>query len=174
LAVAALDGKLIRIEAQAGSNLATFNLFEGVDMKCPNSVITVAVLTLLLGAMQAHALEPSIPLCTDPGSGCEAGGRGGPGPGDRSLDPLPLPGKDDKDNENRSERADKKAEAAELKRQQQKEADKNKVKSIGRRPSSGPATPQPHRTICEAARDSRARNSPVAPDLEAQCRARGG
>ena len=46
------------------------------------------------------------------------------------------------------------------------------VKSIGRVPSaSGPAGPA--RSICEAARDARARNSPAAPNLEAQCRAAG-
>ena len=44
------------------------------------------------------------------------------------------------------------------------------AKSIGRVPSaSGP--PGPVRSICEAARDARARNSPAAPNLEAQCRA---
>jgi hypothetical protein len=42
------------------------------------------------------------------------------------------------------------------------------AKTLGRRP---PATPSHPRSICEAARDARARNSPAAPDLEAQCRA---
>lgn len=46
------------------------------------------------------------------------------------------------------------------------------VKSIGR--TASPSTPRPARTICEAAYDSRARNSPAAPNLEAQCRAAGG
>lgn len=46
------------------------------------------------------------------------------------------------------------------------------VKSIGRVPvEPGPA--RPARSICEAARDARARNSPAAPNLEAQCRAAG-
>jgi hypothetical protein len=43
------------------------------------------------------------------------------------------------------------------------------VKSIGRVNTGGPA--QPLRPICDAARDARARNSPAAPGLEAQCRA---
>lgn len=34
--------------------------------------------------------------------------------------------------------------------------------------------PRPPRHICDAARDARARNSPAAPNLEAQCRASGG
>ena len=34
--------------------------------------------------------------------------------------------------------------------------------------------PRPTRHICDAARDARARNSPAAPNLEAQCRALGG
>jgi hypothetical protein len=41
------------------------------------------------------------------------------------------------------------------------------VKSLGRvAPSSSPSPPRP---ICDAARDARARNSPAAPGLEAQC-----
>jgi hypothetical protein len=50
------------------------------------------------------------------------------------------------------------------------------VKSIGRvKPSSTePTTPQPARSICAAAADARSRNSPAAPNLEAQCRATGG
>jgi hypothetical protein len=43
--------------------------------------------------------------------------------------------------------------------------------SIGRRGANGAAPPRPARSICEAAREARARNSPVAPDLEAQCEA---
>ena len=46
------------------------------------------------------------------------------------------------------------------------------AKTIGRVPNtSGPAGPA--RSICEAARDARARNSPAAPNLEAQCLAAG-
>jgi hypothetical protein len=44
------------------------------------------------------------------------------------------------------------------------------AKSLGRVPMSAPA--QPHAagwTICDSARDARARNSPAAPNLEAQC-----
>ena len=47
--------------------------------------------------------------------------------------------------------------------------DKNAVKAIGRvklAPGTEPATPRP---ICDLAREARARNSPAAPGLEAQC-----
>lgn len=46
------------------------------------------------------------------------------------------------------------------------------VPSIGRRGTTGAQVPdRPQMSICEAAQDSRARNSPAAPTLEAQCRA---
>ena len=46
------------------------------------------------------------------------------------------------------------------------------VSSIGRvSPATSPPT---DRTICESARDARARNSPAAPRLEQRCRAAGG
>ena len=44
-------------------------------------------------------------------------------------------------------------------------------KVLGRVPTTGSA---PQRSICDAARDARARNSPAAPGLEAQCRASQG
>lgn len=47
------------------------------------------------------------------------------------------------------------------------------VKSIGRVPVSPPSAARPQRSICEMARDARARNSPAAPNLEAQCRVVG-
>jgi hypothetical protein len=47
--------------------------------------------------------------------------------------------------------------------------DPNAVKSIGR--VGSPSAPRPARHICDAARDARARNSPAAPNLEAQCQA---
>ena len=51
------------------------------------------------------------------------------------------------------------------------------VKTIGR-VNVGPVTPSPPSTspfpICDSARSARARNSPAAPNLEAQCRAQGG
>jgi len=43
------------------------------------------------------------------------------------------------------------------------------VKSLGRVKPTGP--PAPPRPICDSARDARARNSPAAPNLEAQCAA---
>ncbi|MCY1074702.1 RICIN domain-containing protein [Archangium lansingense] len=45
------------------------------------------------------------------------------------------------------------------------------TKSLGR---ERPSAPGPARPICEAAQDARARNSPAASNLEAQCRATGG
>ena len=49
------------------------------------------------------------------------------------------------------------------------------VKSLGKKgsglTSNGPLAPHPPVTLCEAARAARARNSPAAPNLEAQCRA---
>ena len=44
------------------------------------------------------------------------------------------------------------------------------VKSLGR-VKTGDDSQRPARSICEAARDARARNSPAAPNLEAQCKA---
>ncbi len=50
-------------------------------------------------------------------------------------------------------------------------ADPNAVGSIGRVPTSGAAPSGPPQSICERAKDARARNSPVATKLEAQCQA---
>jgi hypothetical protein len=47
------------------------------------------------------------------------------------------------------------------------------VKAIGRVKQS-PTTSEPAKPICDVAREARARNSPAAPGLEAQCRATGG
>lgn len=46
------------------------------------------------------------------------------------------------------------------------------AKTLGRVPSTQ-AQDRPARSICDSARDARARNSPAAPNLEAQCRAVG-
>lgn len=46
----------------------------------------------------------------------------------------------------------------------------NVVGSIGKRPTTGPSQPRSG-SICDSARDARARNSPAAPNLEAQCSA---
>jgi len=46
------------------------------------------------------------------------------------------------------------------------------VKALGR--AIAPSTPGPAKPICDVAREARARNSPAAPGLEAQCRAAGG
>ncbi len=45
------------------------------------------------------------------------------------------------------------------------------ITSIGRVPSTGPQSPPRTGSICDAARAARARNSPAAPNLEAQCSA---
>ena len=44
-------------------------------------------------------------------------------------------------------------------------------KVLGRRVPGAPGPAGPPRSICDSARDARARNSPAAPNLEAQCRA---
>jgi hypothetical protein len=48
---------------------------------------------------------------------------------------------------------------------------KQPVGSIGRVSGGTPSPQGPPKTLCEAARDARARNSPAAPDLERQCEA---
>jgi hypothetical protein len=45
------------------------------------------------------------------------------------------------------------------------------VKSLGRVDTGSSGPPRPARSICEAAADARARNSPAAPNLEKQCAA---
>jgi hypothetical protein len=49
-------------------------------------------------------------------------------------------------------------------------------KKLGRaaKPKFGPLVPHQPVPICDAARQARARNSPAAPGLEAQCLAAGG
>lgn len=49
--------------------------------------------------------------------------------------------------------------------------DPNTVGSIGRLHSGEPASARPTQSICERAKDARARNSPVAATLETQCQA---
>jgi len=88
-----------------------------------------------------------------------------------------MPAGGDEANAKRAERAEKAAERkrqeAERKKKQAEQAAPplTVVTSIGKVNPSSPRTESPSRTICEAARDARARNSPAAPNLEAQCRA---
>ncbi len=53
--------------------------------------------------------------------------------------------------------------------------DRPVVKTLGRTKAPPPpgATPAPPRSICDLAREARARNSPTAPALEERCRAAG-
>ena len=51
---------------------------------------------------------------------------------------------------------------------------KTTVTSLGKVGTNKPPKPGPPRHICDSARDARARNSPAAPNLEAQCLAAGG
>lgn len=160
-------------------------------MKHFNIITVLAALTLSV-ATPAGALESSNPdtkgcgsggSLGDFGTGCGGGGHWGnvpvgPGPGSPNLDPSKMPSDGEDFNEQRAERKEKEAE------RKQKEAEKKKreaeqaaasrpgVKSFGRVNTSLPSTLAAPRTICEAARDARARNSPAAPNLEAQCRAR--
>jgi hypothetical protein len=99
---------------------------------------------------------------------------GGPGRGD--LQPRVLP-------RDRDEAATKRAEVQQAKREleQQKAEERRKreaekansnrevVKSLGRISPAGPSGPK--MSICEHAASARARNSPAAPTLEAQCKA---
>ena len=80
-----------------------------------------------------------------------------------------MPAGGDDFNTKRAERKEKEAERKNKAEQDKKKAAPTVVKSIGR--VGAPSTPGPRRPICEAARDARARNSPAAPNLEAQCRA---
>jgi hypothetical protein len=48
-------------------------------------------------------------------------------------------------------------------------SDPSVVGSIGRIDTGAPSSPRPPQSICASARDARARNSPAAPTLEAQC-----
>ena len=48
---------------------------------------------------------------------------------------------------------------------------KSLVTAIGRKNTGAPSSPSPRRSICDAARDARARQSPAAANLEAQCQA---
>ena len=143
-------------------------------------------------AALAFAVATSMPVAamekSDPG-GCSGGGGssdvcsgsdGGGGPGDPVLDPSTMPGGGDAAGQAAADRAEKAAERkrkeAEKRNDQERkkreaEAARAHAKSLGRVPPSSSATPGPQRSICEAARDARARNSPAAPDLETQCRA---
>jgi len=51
--------------------------------------------------------------------------------------------------------------------------DKRVVSSLGRVKAQGGSTPGPAQSLCEKAADARARNSPAAPYLEAQCSPEG-
>ncbi len=150
-----------------------------------------SVLALLVAATfaatglttRSDALEKSDCKIGDERAAC-----GGPGPGD--LQPLDIP-------RDRDERATKLAEVQQAKRElerqkaeerRKREAERAKreaeianrevVKSLGRIKSLDPTKPigqagpsGPKMSICEHAASARARNSPAAPTLEAQCKA---
>ena len=148
------------------------------------NIIALAALAFSLST-SAGALEPAKP------GGCDGGGGGGladfgggcgggaPGPGDPSLDPSKMPRGGDEYNQKLVDRKEKEAERkeaerkeAEKRKREAEQASQMKYKTLGRVNPSSVSTQTPPHTICEAARDARARNSPAAPDLEAQCRAR--
>jgi hypothetical protein len=149
-------------------------------MKRLSIIAALAAYTLFLNiATVANAMEKSNPTpgCGGGGTsdGCGQNGGGGswgpvpigPGPGDPSLDGSKMPRGGDDFNTKLAERKDKEAE------RKRKEAEKKAPpspagKTLGRVNTS--LTPGPQHSICDAARDARARNSPAAPNLEAQCR----
>lgn len=123
-------------------------------------------------AMPAYAVKKADPTTPYDGSGGWGPVYVGPGPGDRSLDTSGMPPGGDAAARARAERKEKEEER---RRKggvgQPKAKPPTVVSSIGKVNIGTPSTPPAHRTICEAARDARARNSPAAPNLEAQCRA---
>ncbi len=116
----------------------------------------------------SHALEMQDPCDI---KGCEKGGANGipgPGPGDPSLGGSTMPPGGDHRKFPNDDGDGKRAGKTNGKTKK-----KEPVRSIGRKGGSG-TIHTPRRPICESARDARARNSPAAPGLEAQCRAAGG
>ena len=149
-------------------------------MKRLHQIAALTALALALTAsMHVPALEKSDPGgCSGGGSSSDlwSGSDGGGGPGDSILDPSKMPRGGDAAGEAAAERAEKAAERKrkeEERRKREAEAAQAHAKSIGRVHTSSSKTPGPQRSICEAARDARARNSPAALDLEAQCWASG-
>lgn len=154
-------------------------------MRRLNHIATLTALALTFAtSMHVAALEKSDPGGCGGGVGSDlcSGSDGGGGPGDPNLDPSKMPRGGDAAGEAAAERAEKAAERKRKEAEKRKEEERKKreaeaaqphAKSLGRVPSSSSATPGPQRSICEAARDARARNSPAAPNLEAQCRASG-
>ena len=146
----------------------------------PIATLTAAALAFAT-SLPVSALQPS-----DPG-GCAGGGYEsdtcvqkelGGGRSDPNLEPSQMPPGGDAAGESASERAEKAAERKRKEAEKRNEAERKKregegtyVKSLGKVPTSSSAPPRPQQSICEAARDARARNSPAAPNLEAQCRA---
>jgi hypothetical protein len=149
------------------------------------NILVMAALALSLST-PAGALEPAKPGgcgggggLGDFGSGCNGGGSWGgvpigPGAGDPGLDPSKMPHGGDDYNQKLADRKEKEAERkeAEKRKREAEQAARMKYKTWGRVAPTSPSTQTPARTLCDAARDARARNSPAAPDLEAQCRAR--
>jgi hypothetical protein len=153
-------------------------------MRPPSHITTLTALALTLAmSMHVAALEKSDPGgCTGGGGSSDlcSGSDGGGGPGDPILDPSKMPRGGDAAGEAAADRAERAAERKrkeaekrneEERRRREAEAAQGHAKTLGRVPSSSSATPGPQRSICEAAREARARNSPAAPNLEAQCRA---
>jgi hypothetical protein len=124
---------------------------------------------LSLGAVPATslAMEDAKPPCAD---GCQGGGGGwggvpGPGPGDPSLGGTGMPHGGDASKVAEADRKDKEAERKKKPPPQQPPV---YAKTLGRVTPASEA-PRGTKSICDAAREARARNSPAAPNLEAQC-----
>ena len=153
-------------------------------MKRLSHLATLTTLALAFAtSMPVSALEKPDPGgCTGGGGGSDlcSESAGGGGPSDPILEPSKMPRGGDAAGEAAAERAEKAAERKrkeaerrneEERKRREAEAAQSHAKSLGRVPSSSSAAPGLQRSICEAARDARARNSPAAPNLEAQCRA---
>ena len=144
----------------------------------------IATLTAAALAFATSMPVSALPI-SDPG-GCAGGGYASDtcvpndlgGGSDPSLEPSKMPPGGDAAGEAAAERAEKAAERKRKEAEKRNEAERKRreaeaayVKSLGKVPTSSAAPPRPQQSICEAARDARARNSPAAPNLEAQCRA---
>lgn len=115
---------------------------------------------------RSYALDKADPTSCPPDCG-DSGGWGGipgPGPSDPSLGGSEMPPGGDQRKDPRADKAADKPDAPEKSKEKSKG-----VKSIGR-VKVPPSPPGPPMSICDSARNARARNSPAAPNLEAQCR----
>lgn len=141
---------------------------ELVSMKPMRRLVAALGVILAMGAVPATsvAMEDAKPPCAD---GCQGGGGWagvpGPGPGDPSLGGPGMPHGGDASKVSEADRKDKELE----RKNKQPQQPPVFAKTLGRVTPVSEA-PRGTKSICDAAREARARNSPAAPNLEAQCR----